>query len=277
MKKIYSILQAPVLAFYSADFYRDVCFRWRGVGFGYLLLLLIVCWIPLMVKIQLGFSDFVDNEAPKMVSQIPPITIKDGEVSTDVEQPYIIMDPKEQKPIIIIDTTGTVTSLADTEAIVLLTKTQLINRQDDFQTRTYDLKDIDSFQLDQDRINGWLKTAKKYLILFFFILAVFGSWIARMVQALIYGALGFIFCSMCQCQRSYDALLRLAVMAVTPAIIIKTIVSLTGFHIPMAWLWFFLLAMLYLYFGVKATSQHEDRPPQQYPDSFYMPPPNPEP
>ena len=71
---------------------------------------------------------------------------------------------------------------------------------------------------------------------------------------LIYAAIGLIFVSICKAELNYDQLLRLSVVAVTPSILINTILMLLGEKLPMAGFMFFALAMIYLYLGVKATT-----------------------
>jgi hypothetical protein len=44
------------------------------------------------------------------------------------------------------------------------------------------------------------------------------------------------------------------VVAVTPVIIIKTIIDLSSVSMPMPRLSFFILAMIFLFFGVRAAS-----------------------
>ena len=55
-----------------------------------------------------------------------------------------------------------------------------------------------------------------------------------------------------------NALLRLAIAAVTPCIIAGTILDITGIYVP--WLLYPLVALGYLFYGVKATSSE---PPGQ--------------
>ena len=122
----YSILHIPALSFFSKDLYRDVGLNWRGTCFGYLLLLLAACWIPIMIIIHSDTREWIRNEASKVVSQFPVIIIKDGIASVNEPQPYYIMTPDGNEVFIIIDTTGTVTSLADSNAYALITKTEFI-------------------------------------------------------------------------------------------------------------------------------------------------------
>jgi len=266
----FSIIHIPVLSFFSKELYRDVGLNWNRVraAFGYLLLLLAVCWIPAMVEMHMGFSDFVDNEAPKVVEQVPEITITDGQASIQEPQPYYIKDPESDNVLAIIDTTGTIESLEDPNTICLLTKTKVIWRQSNVETRAIDLSEVKHFVLDSGRIMGWLHTVGKFLVVIMYPFALLGSYVYRIVQALIYAAIGLLFASLCKVTLPYSALLRLAIVAVTPCVLLKTVLGLVGVHLPYAWLIYLLIALGYLFFGVKAISetttiQEETEFPQQ--------------
>ena len=118
MKK-YSIFHTVVMWCFSPSFYRDVGRNWKGICAGYLLLLMILACIPTAIVANRGFSKFLQAEGKAVIDQVPPISFKDGEVSTPVKQPYVITLPDTDKPLIVIDTTGQVTSLAEADAPVL--------------------------------------------------------------------------------------------------------------------------------------------------------------
>jgi hypothetical protein len=257
MKK-FSILHVPLLSFFSGELYRDVGLNWKGVGFGYLFLLLAICTVPRMFKIQRGLSDFIEEEAPSFINQVPEITIEKGEVHVDKPQPCYITVPDSNEIIAIIDTTGQIQSLDNTDAFVLLTKTRLISRQNKSESRTYDLTNVQHFVLDQDKITGWLNTIKKILVPFLYPFVLLGSFIFRIIQSLIYAAVGLLFAEWCKTKLSYPALLRLAVTAVTPCIIVRTVLEYASVKLPLAGLWFFLAAMGFLFYGIKACSQIEE-------------------
>jgi len=256
MKK-FNILHVPLLSFYSRELYRDVGWNWRGVCFGYLFLLLAICTIPKMFILHKGLFNFIDNEASALIEQVPTITIENGQVHIDEPQPYYIKDADGNDILAIIDTTGEIQSLQDTEAFALLTKTKLIHRQSKLEYRTYDLSQVKEFVLDKERITGWLNIIKKLLIPALFPCILLGSYIFRIIQALIYATIGLIFAALCNTKLSYSALLRLAIVAVTPCIIFRIIFECASVELPMAGLWFFLAAMGFLFFGVKACSQPE--------------------
>ena len=248
----YSIFHVPFLSFFSKKLYIDVGRNWKGVNFLFLLLLLTVCLIPAMIQLHRGMSNFVNNEAPAIINQIPEITITDGRVSIKEAQPYYIVDPDSNKPLAIIDTTGRIDSLKDTDALCLLTGNKVIMKKSDFENRTYDLSQVESFAINSEQITGWLQIGKKFMVAAIYPFALLGSYLYRIVQVLIYAAIGLLFASLCNTKLSYASLVRLAVVAVTPCIIVSTALGLTGTSLP--GFLYLVAALLYLFFAVKSNA-----------------------
>lgn len=254
MKK-FSIIHIPVLSFFSRDLYRDVGLSWKGICFGYLFLLLAVCWIPMMVRIHLGFSGFVENDAPPVIEQIPQITITDGEISIEEPQPYYIRTPDSNEIIGVIDTTGSIESPEDANAFFLLTENSIITRQSDFETRKFDLSQVKSFTISGEGVMKFLDITKNFLAIILYPIALLSSYVYRIIQALIFAAVGLLFTSICKVSLQYGALLRLAVVAMTPCMIVKTVFGMVGVYFPCIGLLYIVITLAYLYFGVYACSQ----------------------
>ena len=252
-KKQYRIYHIPLLAFFSKELYRDVARNWKGAAFGYLFLLLALCWIPLATSLHQGLAGFVDREAPKLVSQIPEMTITDGEMSIDEPEPYFIRDPDTGAALVVIDTTGQITSLADTEAVGLVTKNAGTFEKNAYETRIFSFQDIDHFVLTQGKIYGWLDIVKRFAAPVLYPFCVLGVFVYRILQVLLYAAFGLLIARIVKTELSYDSLLRLSVVAVTPAIIVATLLAMASIHLPMGGLWYFLATMSYLTFGILAA------------------------
>ena len=255
--KQHNYFEAFYLSIYSAPLYRDVGRNWKGTGFLYLLLLLALAWVPEVAGIHTQMSEAIDTAGQAFAAQVPAITISDGEVSTDVETPYFIRDPEKDKVWAIIDLTGEYTSLENTEAEVLLTRNQVLMRRSRGtieETRTYDLSSVESFSVSGDEVSRWLEAAKSWLAILFYAFAVLFSFVYRMIQALLYAAIGLLIARSLTVELAYGTLLRLAVVALTPVIILVTIRSLASVSIPGLWLVAFAVAMGYLIFAIKANA-----------------------
>jgi hypothetical protein len=252
MKK-YSLLHAPILSFFSKDLYKDVGQNWKGIAALYLLLLLACCWVFETWAVHVRVSQFIANETPPFIEQIPEITIRDGNVSINEPEPYFIYNPETEGVIAIIDTSGQYDSLDNTEAFMLLTNNKFIARKSEAETRVFELSGVDEFFLDQAKVNQYVSIFKSYFPFVFYVFAVIFSFIFRLVLVLMYGVIGFLFCKIANVKLTYQPLTRLAVIASTPVIILDTVLEVSNINIPFFWLISFVIAMFYLYFGVRAN------------------------
>ena len=260
--KRFSILHPLYMSFYSAELYRDVGRNWKGVGLGYLLLAMALLQLPLAVKIHIGFSKWVETGANEVVDKIPQINIRHGEVSTNVETPYFIPSPSDpasrmsesSKNLAVIDLTGKYKSLEDVNTDLLLTKHSLLVRNRPSEVRTYDLSAVESFSVDSARVHGWLNSSRFFVGPVFYGLVLLFSFLYRVAQVALYAAVGIAFARSLNAALAYPALMRLAAVAVTPAMILNEVVDLTPIHIPLLSLLCLGMALGYLYFGIKANT-----------------------
>ncbi len=263
--KRYTIFHAPVLSFFSKPFYQDVAWRWKGTNLLYLFLLLALTWLPPLLKMQWGLSRFLADESATVLDQIPPVHIRDGKLSIEAPEPHVIMLPESGKPLIVVDTTGEHTSLDDSEAHVLVTESKLYTRNSPHEIRTYDLSQIKRFDLDKARVKGWVGVFRRWFFIVAFPVLLVGSYVYRILQALVYGLIGLAFASSLRAKLGYDACIRLAVIAVTPVLLLDTARGLLHLSIPMWWLLCLAIAILYLFLGVKFAA---DRPPEPEEDEI---------
>ncbi len=256
----YSVLQPFALSFYSKELYRDVAQHWRGTGFAYLFLLLAITWLPITFKVRSGFVDWLNENAPAFLLQVPSITIHNGRVSTDVDTPYVITG-NDGKPIAIIDLTGEYRDLDDTEAILLLTEDKLLAKQQNRnETRMYDLSQVRSFSLNRQDFEAWAIWCRRWFGVLFYLIVLPSEYIYRILQSLLYAAIGLAFSKSLKVSLAYSAVLRMAVIALTPVILIQTVLSYIGINVPGLALLSLALALGYLYFGIKANAEPPETP-----------------
>jgi len=258
-RRRYTIIHPLFMSFYSKNLYRDVAQNWKNYAFLYLLFLLALCSVVKTVKIHYSLSDFLTEHAPAFISQFPAVTFSNGKASTDQHEPYFIKDPKSGEDIIIIDTTGQINSLNDTRAVMLLTETKLIIKKSDRETQVFALSEVEDFRFDQDVVYGWLRIAQKWLAVVFFPFLVLGSFVYRLVQVLIYGIIGILFASILKTDIEFQSMISITIMAITPVVILDTFMGPPGIS-TLFWRFLcFLIAMGFLFFGIKANSTPHDR------------------
>ena len=255
----YSILHPLWMAFYAGDIYDDVARNWRIQPFLYLIVLLAIGWIPGSMQIQNTVNDWVTHEAPFIIEQMPTITISEGQLSTSVNGPVMIHD-RTDHVFMIIDPTGAYTSLDGTEASVLLTKTEIHVRDATSNVQKQPIFSGPEEQLTQETLYEITDYVRSLVNTFIFPCLVVVSYIFHMVQVLIYGFLGSHYLTALRKALPYRTLVHLAIIAITPAILLDGLHDLMNTPFP-SWFWWpvcFLLSIGYLVFGIRVVTGIED-------------------
>jgi len=252
--RLYRIYHPLYMAFYSRDLYRDAARNWKGFAYTYLLFILTLATLASTFQIQHRVSNFVDRSVKTLVGQIPAVTIVDGEISVDCAQPCIIVDPDTGKDLAILDTTGQVTSLQETDAVMLLTHNQLIYRKSARETRILDLSGVEELRIDHQTIQGWLDFVRRWLALIIAPFILIGSFFYRLIQVLVYALIAYILAKIVHIDLPFNALVSIAVVGITPALMFTTLAGLLGVALPQAKFLSFLITAGFLYFAVRANA-----------------------
>ena len=245
------------MSFYSGSLYRDIVRHWKGYCFTYLLLLLSLCLVPEMLRMHEEFSDFLATETPKFVDQMPTVTISRGVASTDVQTPHFINYPDKAGTFAIIDTTGKFTSLDNTDAIMLLTGTKLFVRKDRSETRSFDLSPVDKLIVDRKLVYEWVRLVRDWSAVVLYPFVLLFSFLLQTIQVFMSAAIGSLFAKRFKIDLDYRALVRLAAVSFTPAIVLQAAHSLLNIDFPYSSFISFLIATGYLYYAVAMNSGEE--------------------
>lgn len=257
--RAFTFLQAVPHSFYSAALYRDVARNWRGVAFGYLILLQSVALLSAAYQIHREWVSYMDDQGVAIVQQMPTVVIDEGVARVEAEQPYMILDPDTGAAMVILDTTGEITELGEDGARALLTRDRFFVKKDDHEPRIYELSQIDHFELDSERLEGWRKLARNGFAVLMFPFLVFGLAIFRAVQILLYGLLGNVFARMVGARLDFPSLLSLAAVSLTPAICAEAVLDLSEQKIPAQGLILFGVSLFY--FGRAVMANVETQQP----------------
>lgn len=254
MKK-YSLLHFFYLPFFSADFYVDIALRWQGTFFQYLLLLVVISWLPTTVKVQSEIGKWVEKEAPQLVDQIPEIVIEDGEVFVDEEMPYFITDDTGDTVLVAIDTREEPVQFGTFGEKLMLTKNTLFFQKSETETRSFDLSNVDKFQFDKLRAYRILDFAKNFFAVLFYMAMVVFVFIYRIIQSLIYAAIGTFLGGDLKDKFEFSTFIRLAVVSLFPPTLLSALLDILGWDIPLWWPICFFIAMGYLYFALTSIQK----------------------
>lgn len=253
----YTILHAPALSFFSGALYRDVAREWRGLGWLHLLFVLSISWAMVFLVWHGRLDRAIEEGAPKVLEQVPTVTVRGGVTSADVAQPYAIRD-EQGKPVVVIDTTGGTADpeQAGIEEGLLLARTKLFlrNRR---ETRVFDLKDVPDGTLGRKDLARALDWFRRWWWAIAFPCFVGLSFAARAAQNLLYALVGQAIAGALGVRLPFEAFMRLAAIAVTPVLLIDTVLWVAGLPAPpCAWqIGGVAVALAYLYVGIRASAE----------------------
>lgn len=250
----FAYYHAPILSFFSRTLYRDVARAWRGTGLLYLLFLLVVLWIPDMVRLQVALNALAEEGAPGLLRQVPSFRITKGVMSIDRPAPHTITD-KQDKPVIIFDDTGKFTSLDGTEASILITGTQVhVRDQNRTNSRVLDLASVDGVEITPQDIMDALIRVKHYGVLVMAPLVLFFSFWWRVFVGLLYSLLGIWVAGQAKLTLDHASIFRLALVAMTPMMVVSTVQDAMGISMPWSTLVTVVVSSGYLVFGIQSCS-----------------------
>ncbi|MEM6446576.1 MAG: DUF1189 family protein [Cyanobacteria bacterium P01_D01_bin.123] len=248
--------RAFFLSFFSQSLYREVAKFWRGTGFTYLFILQAICLLAIIFRLNADVGKFVRAELPPILAQIPTITVENGVASTPEDKAYSIVYPKDNALLAVIDTTGSITSLDETESDILVTREEVMVRNSSFETRSLSFQGIDSARVDRSSIDGFISIFQSVLPYIIYPFSVIWYFLYRIVQVLIYASIGYVTSRGQEPTLSYATIVRMVSVAVTPVLLFEAALRLIGLAFPPYWGFLGIFVVLgYVYFAVQAQAE----------------------
>ncbi len=245
---------------YSASLYRQVQ-TWRGKAIAYLALVLTLCWIPSLIKLQMSLSEGLARMENRVVSEFPVIRFAQGKISTPENRPYIFeFADKTGKVKIIIDTSGKYTSLEQPDVKLLLTRDRFFVRKNSGEVTMNSLSKMTAkpFTIDEAFIRKWSRVTRTWMLPIMFPFIFLFSFLKRIVQAFFVALLGMLLVSALDVELDLGALFSLAIVSMTPAMVAGTVWTVAGGAVRLSWLIFATLIVGYFVFAVNAASTRDD-------------------
>lgn len=227
----------PYLSFFDFRTYREVALFFKGTNLLYLLVLVAICWIPMAVRMHLAFNDFVENDGPGIINQIPEIRFSDGKAFSQTENPVFVKSPSTGEIIGLIDTNNR--GSADNqkhEPLFVLGRDTITVRNLEGASNTWSVSQLgaDGVVLDRAMLEGWLRFSGSFFVMLVFPFAVFISFVFRMLQIFIYAAMLLPISAFTKAGLKFENTFRLATVAITPGLILKAALDATGLSFQFA-------------------------------------------
>jgi hypothetical protein len=248
--------EALWLSFFSRSLYRDVAQCWGGIAAGYLVLLATISWAPVAISMQRQALEYSDARVAALFAGTPAIQIHDGVVTFDPPGRHEIRDAETGTLVAILDVDGDLAELDGLEdEVVMLTRSKFVlHRARRGETRSYDLSEVESFSVASEDLVRWVNAIRRWGTLLVIPLLVMCSLVYRLLQTAALGGLGVIAARVLHAELSYAAAVRVAAVAITPAVLFDAGSDLLGLQPPPRWtLLSAALNVGFLIFGVTAN------------------------
>lgn len=249
-------LQAIYKSFYSRELYRDVAMNWGGGVVLYLFILLVISWLVFSFRAETSIVTSFKLMAVKIAPQLPEIKVKNGLLTTPEQRPYLINDPDTGTLIAVIDDSGKYKTLEDAPkgTKILLTHDSVYFFNDnDNSVKAQKLPDNLNLDVTSEQAKKVLAIFGEWIWFFMLPILLLSSFVYRLIQAVIYAVLGKIFAVISGNPIEYSKILKLSLVAVTPAIVVSTVLTTAGIWFPFEGLVLFIISMIYLIFAIGAN------------------------
>lgn len=218
---------------FSFSFYKEAAGRSVAQAIRFLLVLVTLLTAVLTIRVGTDALRWIGRTANWMSRSLPEIRVVDGQANSPVQQPYQV-EREGGDFVFVLDTTGSTTEIPKQYASgILITKTQLVLRENAFQKREYDLNQITGLVLNQETIARLEKTLKAVafpliaagLFLYFFF--------ARLLQVLFFSLITVVINLAGEIDLSYRQLFVAGIYALVPCSLLGMLVGLIG--VPLLW------------------------------------------
>ena len=238
---------------YSPAFYGSVVKGEYKSSFAYFFLFIIICAVLKTAFIApqiVAFQDVVSTMGVQTIDKFPAdlkVVIKNGKVSTNVKEPYLIPLPDLKSPdaaiLIVIDTKTPYSAeqLKKYKTIAWLTGDTLFyaRRASSGEIKVIPLTDVKDFTLDKDFVDSTFKTLSPLLKLIgplLVILAVFGiyaGYIFELVYFFLLALLVWLVATVMKVNMDYWKAYRVSIHALTAPLLVGLVFALIQNWVPL--------------------------------------------
>jgi hypothetical protein len=248
----FTFFQAPFMAFFNRDLYRDVATNWKGSGALYIFLLTSAAWlVSFIVGTALPIMQVMNNkDFAGFMQQVPKMVIVDGKLSIDKPAGYEMKDPKTGSPIIRFAMDRKVAEIKQGDPPLVITETDVVMRADGHAYKSAtdssddeasksvmkwtDVSKLFSQKVEVDSASLQAGISQILTIVPIAILFVFWPFIflGHLIQMLIFGGVGILIANGMNKEMPFETAMRLSAIAITPAIVISVALTVLRATVP---------------------------------------------
>jgi hypothetical protein len=222
------LIQTPLFAFFSKDLYAGVTTSWKGTGILYLFLLVLMSWTVTCLSVAYAVSTAVHNvEVRNFCQKIPAMNFESGKLSIDKPLPYTIQDDKAGTTLAVFVKEHKSMELSETDPPIVITPEYMLVRDQKGQPLNFaDLeKALPGLKFSGADIMAVMENTPTILSGIVFTVGLLPIFIGHLLVLLAYGGIEMLLASSMEARINYSTALRLAAVAMTPTVLLSTILT----------------------------------------------------
>jgi hypothetical protein len=237
---MFDLLRDLPASFHSVDLYRRVLARQRS-ALALLTALLVLVWTTQAVAGFLGVRRALwEPGFVEAFEKVPHLVIEHGELTVDAAQPYVLSSPDGRGALVILDTTGRTTAFGEGSGPgLILLRDRALLRQVDGSERTVPYSPGWRFEAGPVMAREWALWAQRWLPPLLAALLLVGgtltSLLRRTIEAAVLATLTFPARWLVGSQVGWVDRARLAMVAMTPSIVIDTALVFAARAVETSW------------------------------------------
>jgi len=244
------------MSLYSPDIYVDAARRWTGIGVVYLVLLLSLAWLPTSIRWFLQLRTYSETTAQTIVKQLPVVTIHEGVMSARPSGRHVIRESESATDAILIvdDSIDQLPSDPVETDTIVLTRRELGMIRKSGERRIWKLTPAADTVIAPADVAAFFTALPFWVPLVGYAGCLAGSLIVRTLQILVYGWIGLAMTRRWNVALDYASLLRIAALAITPVVVLRTIIGPWEPAWYLRWPLAAAITVTYLAFGIRSVA-----------------------
>ncbi len=253
---------------YGPEFYRELLTRPFSFSLGYFYMLILSA--AFVIALTLGFrvapqlNAFLNELSADILKSYPDgltVTVKNGEASTNAEEPYVIPLPEGEsgvfhgepgiKNLIVLDTRNpfSIETFEEYKTVAVLSKNSIALRDKDGEIRIQPLANVPHFELTKARVERFVGVVRPWLRVLtplVFLLIGIGVFIflnLKLIYFLVAALFVLVIAKVKKLQITYGKAYQVAIHAATPGILAQ-VLSMIGFFPRIPYLTTILLIVI---------------------------------
>lgn len=231
--------------------YKELVKQTFGKALGYLLIVGVLFGAVHAVKFFINGQYYARIAVKEFVRNAPDFTFNNGELSVDAKMPIVT---KSDNSIIIVDTSDQPDEslLNGYEKGVMFERDRMINKRNRYTRQELlfsELKDWSFTKRDVLYLIPWIDAVLAIIAVF----VIMGFIIAKICSAFFLSLVGLMMNAAYKTRLPYSNLLALCIYALTFPMILLTVKLFVPDGIPFFALFYFALAIVYVWIGIRAS------------------------